>query len=49
MCGSDRVRSVFFGGGTPSLLPPADHLFVPSEHLMVIGRHEDIQRVLKRI
>lgn len=35
--------------GVTSLLPPADHLFVPSEHLMVIGRHEDIQRVLKRI
>ncbi len=35
--------------GETALLPAADHLFTPSEHLMVIGRHDDIQRVLKRI
>ena len=35
--------------GETTLLPAADHLFTPSEHLMVIGKHEDIQRVLRKI
>ena len=32
-----------------SLLPPADHIFKADEHLMVIGRGEDVERILKHI
>ena len=29
-------------------LPPVDHEFTDSEHLMVLGRDEDIRRVIDR-
>lgn len=32
-----------------SPLPPADHIFRPEEHLMVIGRRNDIEKILKLI
>lgn len=32
-----------------SLLPPADHEFKENEHLMVIGRKEDVDSLLSRI
>jgi len=32
-----------------SLLPSADHVFAADQHLMVIGREEDIQKVLHRM
>lgn len=35
--------------GRTSLLPDADHRFVKEEHLMVIGKKEDIDRILKRL
>lgn len=35
--------------GHISLLPDADHRFIKEEHLMVIGKKEDIERILKRL
>lgn len=35
--------------GHTSLLPDADHRFIKEEHLMVIGKKEDIERILKRL
>lgn len=35
--------------GESSLLPDADHVFQEEEHLMVIGKREDIDRILKRL
>lgn len=32
-----------------SILPPADHIFAADEHLMVIGRGEDVDRILKQL
>jgi trk system potassium uptake protein TrkA len=32
-----------------SLLPSAEHVFKSDEHLMVIGRHSDVEKILKRI
>ncbi len=32
-----------------SLLPAADHIFRADEHLMVIGRHNDVEKILKLI
>jgi trk system potassium uptake protein TrkA len=32
-----------------SLLPSADHIFRLDEHLMVIGRHSDVEKILKLI
>lgn len=32
-----------------SLLPMADHVFSKSEHLMVVGRIEDLERLLKKM
>ena len=32
-----------------SLLPPADHEFKTGEHLMVIGRKEDVSKILKQL
>lgn len=31
------------------LLPAADHIFAADEHLMVIGKAEDLQRILKHL
>lgn len=36
-------------GEDVSLLPPADHIFMADEHLMVIGRGEDVDRILKQL
>lgn len=36
-------------GDKTKLLPPADYIFKKSEHLMVIGQKEDIDRILKEI
>lgn len=33
--------------GVTNLLPGADHIFVPNEHLMVIGKKKDIDKILK--
>lgn len=33
--------------GKTKLLPPADHIFKAEEHLMVIGRKENIDKILK--
>lgn len=30
-------------------LPPAEHIFNPEEHLLILGRHSDIERILKLI
>lgn len=35
--------------GQSSLLPDAEHIFKQDEHLMVIGKKEDIERILKRL
>lgn len=35
-------------GGNTTLMPMADHVFHEKEHLMVIGRVEDIDRILKK-
>ena len=35
--------------GERTLLPDADHVFSSEEHLMVIGRREDIDRIVKRL
>ncbi len=35
--------------GKSSLLPDAEHIFKRDEHLMVIGKKEDIERILKRL
>ena len=35
--------------GETSLLPDANHIFRREEHLMVIGKKEDIDRILKRL
>ena len=35
--------------GESTLLPDADHVFTPEEHLMVIGQREDIDRIVKRL
>lgn len=35
--------------GQTSLLPDAEHIFQKEEHLMVIGKREDIDRILKRL
>lgn len=35
--------------GKTKLLPPADHIFKAEEHLMVIGRKENIDKILKII
>lgn len=36
-------------GEDVSLLPSADHIFAADEHLMVIGRAEDLDRILKHL
>ncbi len=36
-------------GEEVKLLPSADHVFAADEHLMVIGKKEDIERILKRL
>jgi trk system potassium uptake protein TrkA len=36
-------------GDRVSLLPSADHIFRQDEHLMVIGRHSDVEKILKLI
>lgn len=36
-------------GEEVSLLPSADHIFAADEHLMVIGRAEDLDRILKHL
>ncbi|MBE5962436.1 MAG: TrkA family potassium uptake protein [Lachnospiraceae bacterium] len=36
-------------GDQTKLLPPADHVFSRDEHLMVIGKKLDIDRILKQI
>lgn len=36
-------------GGEVKPLPPADHVFRKDEHLMVLGKREDVQKVLKRL
>lgn len=35
--------------GETNLLPPADHIFKESEHLMVIGKKEDVDFILKHL
>jgi len=35
--------------GETKLLPNAEHIFIEEEHLMVIGKKEDIDRILKRL
>ena len=35
--------------GKLSPLPGAEHLFTPGEHLLVLGRSEDVKRILKKI
>lgn len=35
--------------GKTSLLPTAEHIFKKNQHLMVIGKKEDIDRILKRL
>ena len=35
--------------GESTLLPDADHIFSADEHLMVIGKKEDIDRIVKRL
>lgn len=35
--------------GQSTLLPDADHVFTADEHLMVIGKREDIDRIVKRL
>lgn len=35
--------------GESTLLPDADHIFSAEEHLMVIGKKEDIDRIVKRL
>ena len=35
--------------GQSTLLPDADHIFTAEEHLMVIGKKEDIDRIVKRL
>lgn len=32
-----------------NLLPPADHVFKEDEHLMVIGKNEDVEYILKHL
>lgn len=32
-----------------SLLPPADHVFEPEQHLMVIGRKTDVDKILQKL
>lgn len=36
-------------GEDVKLLPAADHVFAADEHLMVIGRAEDLQKILKHL
>ena len=36
-------------GGSISFLPEADHIFKPEEHLLVIGRRNDVEKILKLI
>lgn len=33
----------------PSLLPPADHVFKPDEHLMVIGEKKKVEALIKKM
>ena len=35
--------------GETALLPLADHVFKVDEHLMVIGRKEDVDKLLKKL
>ena len=35
--------------GESTLLPDADHIFSGDEHLMVIGKKSDIDRIVKRL
>ncbi len=35
--------------GETNLLPPADHIFREGEHLMVIGKKEDVEFILKHL
>jgi len=35
--------------GESTLMPDAEHVFSAEEHLMVIGRREDIERIVKRL
>ena len=35
--------------GQSTLLPDADHIFTAEEHLMVIGKKEDIDRIVKQL
>ena len=32
-----------------SLLPPADHIFQKEQHLMVIGKKKDVDKILHKI
>lgn len=36
-------------GDEVSPLPPSEHIFRPDEHLMVIGRHADVEKILRLI
>lgn len=36
-------------GDKSKLLPPADHIFKNDEHLMVIGRKADVDKLIKRL
>jgi len=36
-------------GEKVSLLPAADHIFRADDHFMVIGRHNDVEKILKLI
>lgn len=35
--------------GKANLLPPADHIFKEDEHLLVVGRKEDVDKILEHI
>lgn len=36
-------------GDTVSPLPSADHIFRPDEHLMIMGHHNDVEKILKAL
>ncbi len=36
-------------GEQTNLLPGADHVFTPQEHLMVIGNNKDVEKLLKKL
>lgn len=37
------------GAGRMSMMPGADYVFAEQEHLMVMGKNEDVERILKHI